>query len=811
MTPVRLGGLLLALGLLVAEPAAAARTFYVDPANGNNNNNGENSATPWKNPPGTLTANASGFISAQWGANVTVTPTARIQCGDTILIRGGQTQAATQGGAWQFRADTGQFYVNCPPPNLPTTVRVATTAEWAASVGPFFLNATGVTLAQSPSFNYTGAVLISRLSGFTFGGASATQLLRIGNCQTAANVKTCIEMDGNITNITVQYVETFNSRDAGIAMGDITDALVKNSIFHDNGGPGINCGQQVHHNCLRVGWVDNEDYNNGLLDRPFYSDSLYIQGAQQLYVLRAYSHDNSTNGMNIGAGDHGYCWQAKTLIRDSVFSHNGQWNDPQNSKANYQGGGDTFPAGNSTTSGYCSGGANDGQVCTGSCSNNPACSAGNLTCSFFDAYSTFDRVVTHGAAGPGSYIHHGSGFSVHKNITSLFNATISANEYEDDRVAADHSLLNSILLGGLTHNSNSIHKVCRQNCQNPGIPCATDSECGACSTNSSPSIPACDQYLPMGAFHHNLIRPANGNNASTLTSFTFLCNSACGNSGTACDEDSDCTGCAGGCNWRNSGATFTQALAGAAPFLTGTGELIGSANDPGFTDITAAACTNGTDVRACNLTINASGPAVDAGTYFMLTNGGISGGTTFNVKKNPLISNRGSINFNGILDDPRTFFVYPNAYPTATGDTIQVKGATFADVTPKLGTTPGTYNAERAVIVSLTATSITVDRAITTVPDNAGVDRPWEGNAPDLGAVESGGTAATTTTTSSTTSTSTSVTTTTSTSTSTTATSSTVVTFVSTTTSTSVTSTTLVPPSTNTQTLQGGTLTGGTF
>jgi hypothetical protein len=34
---------------------------------------------------------------------------------------------------------------------------------------------------------------------------------------------------------------------------------------------------------------------------PFYCDSLYIQGAQRLYVLNADVHDNACNGMNIGA------------------------------------------------------------------------------------------------------------------------------------------------------------------------------------------------------------------------------------------------------------------------------------------------------------------------------------------------------------------------------------------------------------------------------------------------------------------------------------------------------------------------------
>jgi len=92
------------LGLMAAlswlTPAFAA-TYYVDPATGTNTNNGTSSTTPWQNPPGTRTPSdldsdgCNGFISCTWG-DLSTTPlgpistTNKIQCGDVILLKGGE-------------------------------------------------------------------------------------------------------------------------------------------------------------------------------------------------------------------------------------------------------------------------------------------------------------------------------------------------------------------------------------------------------------------------------------------------------------------------------------------------------------------------------------------------------------------------------------------------------------------------------------------------------------------------------------------------------------------------------------------------
>ena len=64
---------------------------------------------------------------------------------------------------------------------------------------------------------------------------------------------------------------------------------------------------------------------------PFDCDSLYIQGTRRLYVLNAYCSRQCLQRHE----DHFYPYPARTLVRDSRFSHNGLWNDPSNSTAHF--------------------------------------------------------------------------------------------------------------------------------------------------------------------------------------------------------------------------------------------------------------------------------------------------------------------------------------------------------------------------------------------------------------------------------------------------------------------------------------------
>jgi hypothetical protein len=734
---VRASALLLAT---IIPVSADARVFYVDPSTGANSNNGTSSRTPWQNPPGTRLANDTAY----WGTGVwnatggsgNVTLTNKVACGDTILLKGGSTQTSTKGGAWCIAtgggcAGTGSYYASTCTASNPITIRVATNAEWSGSTGPFTLDARNVNLANSSSFDYSGAIVISRINGVVVKGASPGQRLKITDPAFDDGYNSVgVEVDGNIGGITLQYLEVSGSAGAGVAMGQVQDSVAADLLLHDNRGPAINCGQQVHHDCLRVGWVNIEAYGNAMPSppggNPFYCDALYVQGAQQLYILNAFVHDNACNGMNVGAGDHAYPYPARTLIRDSTFSHNGLWNSSSNSKANFQGGGDTFPSEVGAPSrGYCSGGSNDGAACTG----NGACAG--LTCSVYDAYSVFQRVVTFGALGPGAYVHHGSGFTWWNRLTA-FNNNIGgfyAGQLFDDRVAADHVMTNSIVVNRagqtmLSYNSNSLHKVCRQNCPKAGQPCSSNADCGTCATSTTP---ACDQYLPLMTVRNSLMRPSlpSGTDSESLTAFHFKCDASCtgGTAGKDCKGDADCSGCAGGCNWDNSGSSFANRGTGAS-FLNDPSNKIGVAFDPKFASTSATNCANGTDVRACDLRLQAGSPAIDMGTFLMLTScspGPTCTGTTVTVKEN--VASRG-LDFNGRNSDPNTFFIPRNGYLGYSGDVIQIDGATCNP-------------AGNPRVVSMTNVAMTLDRTCTW-GNGKGVDLPWNGAAPDAGAHEAG-------------------------------------------------------------------------
>src|SRR5262245_2987183 len=133
-----LGTLCLIAAMSWLTPAFAA-TYYVDPASGANTNNGTSPGTAWKTPPGTRTVNNSGFISTAWGA---ITTSAKVQCGDVMLLKGGSTQGSAQGGAWRIDAN---YYTNNCTAGPRITLRIATSAEWSGSAGNFIIDGTGIT------------------------------------------------------------------------------------------------------------------------------------------------------------------------------------------------------------------------------------------------------------------------------------------------------------------------------------------------------------------------------------------------------------------------------------------------------------------------------------------------------------------------------------------------------------------------------------------------------------------------------------------------------------------------------------------
>lgn len=126
----------------------------------------------------------------------------------------------------------------------------------------------------------------------------------------------------------------------------------------------------------------------------------------------------------------------------------------------------------------------------------------------------------------------------------------------------------------------------------------------------------------------------------------------------------------------------------------------------------------GNPVSGCT----AASDAIDRGTFFLRANGAGSG-TTINVRRGDTLSAMNGSDADALAEfsDPRNFFMSPSTYPGSAGDSIQIEGC------------------GRRTVTNLTATSITFTGGSCSWADGAGIHRPWNGNAPDIGAMESGG------------------------------------------------------------------------
>ena len=209
-----------------------------------------------------------------------------------------------------------------------------------------------------------------------------------------------------------------------------------------------------------------------------------------------------------------------------------------------------------------------------------------------------------------------------------------------------------------------------------------------------------------GAFN-NCYRPASSDTqalgASAVWDYNQLCTanqvpySCCTGSG---------TGTCNGTGWPGVG-TYA-----APPAWIGPTNKVGlAACDPKFTALSTSS------FAANDFNLQSDSTAIDAGRFLMLANGAGSNATTLTIQAN------------GGGSDPRYYFISPTSYLDAVADTIQIKDAVCQGAAAELG------SAERAKIVSMTATAITLDRFCTWA-DGAGVHLPWEGTAPDIGAFE---------------------------------------------------------------------------
>lgn len=841
--------------LAVVSPALAVNTYYVNPGGScNDANQGTSAGAPWCTLPGSRKADNTGFLRTQWGSiNGTTT---KVQCGDTILIKGGSavdtattySTDSTPGAGSLCLANTNPTFVSCAcDAPIPCTsgqvklfyatgcnylsggflndvdIKIATDAEWDAgclagtglcghSLGDFSIDCAGMIphglyfTNGGPSGGSSDGCVDLHVDGLRFRGNNANQRIEIKNVTAASGAQYGIQAaGGGLSNVEIGWVNvhdicTSAGSCAGIGVASVNNVVVHDSELHDNGGPGYDCGLQNNNNCNGSALVDSLLYNNGgsinsaaCIANPnncgFFNDAVYLQGGFNFFtVFRNVIRDNFTAGANSGNAAHIYDVQNVGYFERNTFVHNGRADISSSAQANTQGGGDGYPdESGAPATGYCnsvSGGSDDpdGEICSTSTS-------GTCLCSKFDSYSVYKRNVFMGALRPNTYVHHGSGFTIYLGNTLWNGALRGTGQFEDHERAADHTMANEIIVGvgpTIAKNQDSIGPTCRQGCPNAGKPCGGGSGSPAlCQPCSNTPVAACGPYLPMMTVTHSLLRPATAD-SQQLSVFNFVCNSDCtgGTANQPCASDSDCQACASGCTWRNTGVTYAQALANPHQWIKdGVGNLIGIAQDPKFVNVSAPTCIDGTTYSACDFRLQSNSPGLHTGTYAMLTNGSGSNSTQLEVNQNPKLASRGVLNFNGRLWKPTTFFRGPNAWPNYVGSpqiasTIQIAGATCADVAPKLGSDPatpdildGTYNAERAIVAGLADTRcngtagppgcITLDRPCSW-GGSVGVSDPWTGSGPNMGAFPDDLGTTPTTTSTSTTNTTTSFTTSTS-------------------------------------------------
>jgi hypothetical protein len=280
-----------------------AQTFYVDPASGANTNSGTGPASAWRNPPGARNSGDSGFASTTWGS---ISQSAKVPCGSTILLLGGRTYTSSQGGAW--RIDPTYYPTSCTA-SARIAIRVATASEWSGSTGPFTFDGSGIT---STCMNFCGGggvaalIDVEGVNFITVGGVSATQRLIVKNGGSGAGgamgqgIAVTNGYNPQASGFRGQWLELANNAGAGIDVSRWKNWIVTNSIAHDNRGPGFAIGQQNDHTVNNGAYVDATAYNNAISEFPGYADAFFFVGGIQMWCVRCTAYSNWQRGYNTG-------------------------------------------------------------------------------------------------------------------------------------------------------------------------------------------------------------------------------------------------------------------------------------------------------------------------------------------------------------------------------------------------------------------------------------------------------------------------------------------------------------------------------
>jgi hypothetical protein len=661
--------------VLFAAPVAA-RTFYVDPATGQNSNDGRSASTPWQNPPGTRLANDSDFWSTAWG---TITSSNKIACGDVILLKGGATQTSAQGGAWRLSGDTfGTHYYPTTCTNTSRIVlRVATSAEWTGSTGSFTLDATGVSGTNSQSCAGPGPScgIISQETDFlTVGGVSSSQRLRVINGTGTGTNGVLLGQNSTRRGLRLQWFEVSGAPRFGVLVRRTDGVLIRQGIIHDTARSGINVGNTAvpAGKSTRVGIEDVEIYRTGGSGGGTSDDALFLTDCLSCWAIRMNIHHNAARGVNTGAiddldGGGTYLFR----FRD----HEVWFNGTQCALFDFD------PATQCTGNGTSTSGVE--HCCTGSGTGTCITCAGGG----FDVSGRADINQPEGCPVDPS-------INIIERMILWRNIDIGTFFYSNALADIWHWLAWGNLLdaqpgGGDLNYTTGADRIHYHN----GISQRRSYNGNPWRSASSGGAAGCGAKLPVATY--NLFAPISAN-TETLATFDF----------SPCTDGTSPTG-----------ATRTYA-SGNHPCWIGATNRVGSTEDPAFAD------TSGCDAdpsgltfpSTCDFRLGTGSAAIDAGTWFMRASGAGTNETTISVLGN------------GAYSDPRYYFIAPwdaaatsdiGMYLDSVGDTIEIQGC-----------------GERT-ITSMTSTGIAFTPACSW-GDGAGVHLAYQGTAPDLGPHESG-------------------------------------------------------------------------
>ena len=600
-----------------------------------------------------------------------ISTTNKIKCGDTIYLKGGATQTSAEGGAWDFDSI---YYTNTCTTGSRITLKVATNAEWAGAGGHFTLDATNVVPAVAGTgCDWPGIVAIHQLSFFQILGRSDTARFRVTHGLTPHTfiVPACWASSFNPTGV--------------VAVGN-------------------------PHQGLRLDWIEITDTYFGMQVGQYNNwqvSNIVVSGVKSGGLLTGLAADLKNDGgayVNATVHDSGCGSSAfpdcidDNRGQEDGFSFTGHVNMWCVNCTSYNNGERGFSGGVirdwRMTSDYVAHWRNlvaysNGLRCGGDeTGNGNQCSSVGFMPSGSDWYN--DALSRNYVVGLISWGHKYGGASAYGGAhAEVWHADTYYNGYSSWG-GSEHGLLTDDRYQGL------INSIIQQYSTTRGAYSGGDSSGGT---------------LPRGTFtpgaYNNCYRPFSSDNQTLGASLAWNYNQLCTGSQTpySCCTGLD-TGTCNGTGWPGLGTYASP------PSWIGATNKVGlAACDPKFTALST------TSFAANDFTLQADSTATDAGRFLMLANGAGSNATTLTVQAN------------GGGSDPRYYFISPVSYLDAVADTIQIKDAVCQNAEAELG------SAERAKIVSMTATAMTLDRACTW-SDNAGVHLPWEGSAPDMGAYE---------------------------------------------------------------------------